>query len=116
MDDCENIRIPEGLKEIDMFKKAIEVYLRGYYEYSKTELSEAVEKDISFQSLNDAEALMHGHDLRYDGVKLEYSVPPGKDEKYFHVRANGMSEKRHKKWQSYIGKKFEENDFKFFYF
>lgn len=117
----ENIPIPEEFKEIDNCKKAIEIYWRGYYEFSKVNSSQETERDILTMSFNDAEDLAQGTDMRYGApgygdAKLEYGIPLGQEEKLFYIKANGMNEREFNKWQSFIGKKFEKNDLKFYYF
>jgi hypothetical protein len=115
------LKSPDELSELNNCKRAIEVYWRGIYEFLKVVSNNEIEKDILVMSLSDAEELLQGHDIRYGApgwghAKLEYREPPTSDEKYFFVNSNGMDEKKFQEWQSFIGKKFEENELRFYYF
>jgi hypothetical protein len=118
----ENPQIPEEAIEIMDCHRAIEIYWSGYYEYQKSEMTdEEIKNDALEHAFNDAEKLASGTDMRYGapglgGTKLEYGILRGEGDKYFYLRQNGMDDEKFKKWQEYIGKKFEEEGLRFNYF
>jgi hypothetical protein len=52
----------------------------------------------------------------YGHAKLEHRVLPGETEKHFFINSNGRDDEKFKKWQEFIGKKFESERLRFYYF
>lgn len=122
MEKSENIFEGREVKEIDLCRKAIELYLRGKLEFTKQEDTDELKEYREYEVAQNAESLSSQSDgLRigapgWSHVKLVYGIPPGEEEKHFFVVSNGMEESKFQKWQSFIGEKFEENNLNFFYF
>ena len=103
--------------------KAAEVYLEGKDEFENIQTTEVDKNirggEIRGHALGLTEDSDEGTRIGAPGrseVKWIYYIPPGEEEKYFFIKANGMDDKDFKKWQSFIGKKFANNNLKFYYF
>ena len=108
-------------EEIELCKKAIDLYLLGQQEFIGQEDTEKKKKYREYDAFQSAESLSTSSDgLRLGApgwmhAKLRFAIPKGEEEEKFYVSPNGMNEDEFQKWQEFIGKKFEENGLGFHY-
>ena len=101
-----------------LFERAIEVYLKSEDEFKQTELEERYKDLRQAEIIHSARSLLNSSEdaIRigapgWSHAKLFYD----EENKIFSVQSNGMDEKDFKKWEKFIGKKFEENGLSFSY-
>ena len=107
-------------EKIKLFEKAVKVFLEGRDEYSNIEMDDELSKNVrQGEILNFAKNLFTSSEnaSRIDSPGWGKTKLAFDDEnREFSIQANGMNEEDYQKWQKFIGKKFEENGLKFYYF
>ena len=109
----ENINNIEALEKIEKCKTAIKTYIFAMNDFSNQEDAICCAEEAESKAKMDCEYLASDQDgVRlgapcYGHVKLRY------DEDGFFLDQNRMDDDRFKKWELFVGEKFEEKGLKF---
>ena len=110
----------EPINEELLCVKAVDLYMEAKVEFSEKELNQALKKypynteRLGHSLLTQSDGLRLGAP-GYSDVKLRYNSSTILGKNYFFLNDNYMNPEEFKKWEIFVGKRFEDNRLPFKY-